>query len=208
MKKIKNIFALFLFAELIFVCGCLNGELIWADNSVTQTSGIDVKVLDISRKQFVLGVDDESLVSQFSKFGELVTFNIEISGEIPFDLLKESTTGMITNAQGIPEVSKNQNESDYYADLFKVKIYLPKNAVYVNYLDSRGDILIDKAKMTEDTYLKKNFEFVKLNKAKTEAHLVSNANNGDAYYFIGFSGQNKEPLERYFLHITYKVNIK
>ena len=206
-SSIKYFCCISLIVAFIFNIGCQNGVLVWADNSVTQTSGIDVKVLDNTKKQFILGEDDDDLVALYSKFGELTSLNIEISGNVTLDTLKKSTTGMVTGENGVGQVSKNQAESDYYADLFKIKIYLPKNAEYVNFLDKRGDILIDKPTMVEDTYLKQNFEFIELNKAKTEPNLVVNSSNGEAYYFIEFKDNNKLVLERYFIHITYKVNI-
>ena len=208
MRKIKLFISFIVFAQLMLCVGCLNGVLVWADNSVTQTPGIDVKVLENTKKQFVLGVDENELVSLYSEFGTLTTFNIEISGSTTLESLKKSTTGMVTDQNGIGQISKNQSESDYYADWFKIKIYLPKNAKYVNFLDNRGDILIDKPTMVEDTYLKNNMEYIKLNKAKTEVSLVSNTKNQEAYYFISFSDENKNVLERYFIHISYKIEIK
>ena len=207
----KNYFKLLccfvLVGTLFFSVACKNGVLIWADNSVTQTNGIDVKVLENTKKQFIIGQDDDNLVALYSSYGELTTFNIEISGKTNLESLQKTTTGMITNQKGIGEVSKNQSESDYYADLFKIKIYLPKNATFVNFLDKRGDILIDKPTMVEDTYLKQNIEFVRLNKAKTEINFNVNNSNNDAYYFVEFKDQNKVVLERFFIHIIYNVNI-
>lgn len=155
----------------IFYTGCINGKLVWADNSVTQTNGIDVVVKELNKKQFILGKDDDELVSKFSSFGELVQLNIEIKGETKLNELKYSTTGMKYDQNHIAYASKDQKECDYFTDWIKIKVYMPKDAVFVSFGEEQEDIFIDKPKMTEDTYFKKNLEWVKVDKLKTKAEL-------------------------------------
>ena len=208
-KKIQIFtFSIFFIISPIVFVGCINGALLWADNSVTQTSGIDVSVKENSKKQFILGSDTDELVAMYSQYGELTTLNVKVSGNVTKDKLKDSTTGMYIDEKGNPQVCKNQNESEYFTDWIKIKVYMPKDAYYVCFDDNKEDIEIDKPTMTEDTYLKKNFEWIKVNKEKTTFQLVTNQSSNEYYGYVAFKDKDKNVLEQYFIHIIYDIEIK
>lgn len=206
MKKI--LVNIIMCSFLVLMCSsCLNGELIWADNSVTRTSNIDVIVKENTEKQFVLGVDEQQLVEKYSQFGSLTMLNVLVKGQTSIDTLKESLTGICYNENNMPIVCTNNDEIDYYTDWIKVKIYMPKNAYYVNFDDGQNLTKIEKATMVEDTYVKKNFEWIKADKLKTNFYINTNSLSDNAYYLIEFYDQDKNVISRYFLNIEFNVTI-
>ena len=205
MKQIKSLSCIILVLFIVVACvSCYNGQLCWADNSVTQTNNIDVCVLDNTRKAFTYGVDSETRIAKYGEFGELTQINIKISGETSLDKLKSTTTAV--DSKGI--ATSSESETSYYTDWIKIKIRLPKGYAKVNTLDGKGNVEIDKPKQVEDDYFKMNVEWIKLNKAKTNANLVVDENEEDRYLFFEFSDKDNNSLAQYFVRITYDVTIK
>ena len=204
MKKICSVFYLsFLFLVLINLGGCFNGKLCFADNSVTQTTNIDVKYKGCEQKAFVYGVDSNARIVKYGELGEITMIKILVSGSTSLNDLKNSTTGIDVN--GMP--TNNTNSASYFTDWFKIKIRLPKNYMKVNVLDGKGPVLIDKAKQVEDDYFKINLEWVRLNSEKSTANLVVDDGESDRFLFFEFLDKNDVVLSHYFVHIEYNVVI-
>ena len=205
MKQIKGLFCIMVIMLIaVITASCFNGVLCWADNSVTQTNNIDVKVNQNSKKAFTYGVDSEERIAKYGEFGELTQINIKISGETSLDSLKSTTTAVDENG----EIVSNNNDASYFTDFIKIKIRLPKGYSKVNILDGKGAVEIDKAKQVEDGYFKMNVEWVRLDKNKTSANLVLDANEEDRYLFFEFIDKNDNSLAQYFVRLVFDVEIK
>ena len=205
MNQIKNLCVAFcLLCVVFFATSCYNGSLCWADNSVTQTNNIDVKVEDSSKKAFTYGADSDKRIAKYGELGELTQINIKISGETSLDKLKQTTTGVDESGQAASDESK----ISYFTDWVKIKIRLPKGYAKYNILDGKGNVKIDKAKQVEDDYFKFNFEWVRLDKDKTSANLVVDDGETDKYLFYEFCDKDDKVLEHYFVRIVYDVKIK
>lgn len=202
--KIKKFYYLFcLFFISVSFSACYNGKLCWVDNSVTQTSNIDVQFLNVTSKAFVYGKDSENRISKYGAIGEISEINIKISGATTLDNLKNSTTAVDEN--GV--IVKNVDDASYFTDWVKIKIRLPKGYAKINTLNGRGSVDIDKAKYVEDGYYKFNLEWVRLNKNKTGAILATDEMENDKYLFFEFLDSVDNVLSHYFLHIVYDVTI-
>ncbi|MBQ8749222.1 MAG: hypothetical protein IJZ29_01965 [Clostridia bacterium] len=205
MKQIKGLFCIMVIMLIaVITASCFNGVLCWADNSVTQTNNIDVKVNQNSKKAFTYGVDSEERIAKFGEFGELTQINIKISGETSLDSLKSTTTAVDENG----EIVSSDSDASYFTDFIKIKIRLPKGYVKVNMLDGKGAVEIDKAKQVEDEYFKMNVEWVRLDKNKTSANLVVDENEEDRYLFFEFIDKNDNSLAQYFVRLVFDVEIK
>ena len=98
---------------------CYNGKWAYADNSVTETNNIDVKVDKETKKAFALGVDSENRIARYGRLGELIQINVTIAGSTSLNDLKTTTTKI--DNDGKP-TNSNENIS-YFSDYIKIKIH-------------------------------------------------------------------------------------
>ena len=202
MKKICSIFCMLILMSITLV-GCYNGKLCFADNSVTQTTNIDVKYKGNEQKVFIYGVDSNARIVKYGELGEVTMIKVSVWGKTTLNDLKNSTTGI--DESGIP--TNDVSKASYFTDWFKIKIRLPKNYEKVNILDGKGPVLIDRPKQVEDDYFIANLEWVRLNKDKTVANLVTDEGEDDRFLFYEFLDKNNNVLTHYFVHIEYSVVI-
>lgn len=205
MKKYIKILC-FLLLGLVSVSffGCYNGTLCYADNSVTQTNNIDVKVEKTTTKAFTFGTDSDARIAKYGELGELTQINLVVSGKTDLNSLKLTCTGI--DVSGKP--TNNESETVYFNDNVKIKIRLPRDYAKINRLDGKGVVDIDKPKEVEDEYLKFNLPWVILNKEKTQASFNTDENENDKYLFFEFLDSNNKVLAQYFVRVQYEVEIK
>lgn len=205
----KNLSFLILVCVMICFCfACHNGQLAFASNKVSQVNGVKVELNKSTQKVFILGQDSEERVGKFGEFGKLTLINVSISGEFTKEHLGQALTGVKENADGSYIMTNNADEIEYYADLFQLKIRLPKGATKVNELNGKGAVKIDTGKQVDDGYFYKNLIYIVGNKEKTEYKPFTDNQEDDKYYYLGFSDDNGKILSQMFIRIQYSIEVK
>lgn len=209
MKKIiKRVFVAILLLSALSFTGCMNGELAWADNSVTKISGIKVKVEDgENSKVFVLGNDSEERIARFGELGQLPLVTIKISGLASSEQLQSRTTPITVVGNGSHVTSANE-EVSYYTDYFKFKIRMPKDATKVNKLDGNGPTVIDMIQSEEDGFYYENIEYIRGDANKSSWAYIGEIDTKDRFLYYGFTNDNNEIITEYFVRVIYDFTIE